>query len=281
MRRRNFVAFLGSAAVWPLATRAQQGDRVRRIGILTGLANEAEGQARIAAFRRGLEALGWVEGRTVRVDERWAAGESDLLQAHASELVGLRPDVILGTGSRVWTLLQRETRTIPIVSVGVPIALVEGLARPGGNATGFSIFEPSLIGKLLDLLKEAAPHVTRVTLLIHADTNVRPAYSDAFEAAAPLLAIKPIVAPVRDRADIARALDALAREPNGGVLVPPEIFVMSHRELVTTDNFCNWQLVLPRCRRYRASLGRKPIRRGRYAWSPPFPLAAQLTSSRA
>ena len=233
MRRREFITLVGgAAAAWPLAAGAQQRERLRRIAVLNSTANDVEGQARIAAFRQRLKELGWIEHRNVQIDERWTAGETDQTQAHASELVSLRPDVILGTGGRVWTELQRETRTIPIVTVGVPIGLIGSLARPGGNATGFSIFESSLIGKLLAALKEAAPHVTHASLLIHPDVPNAAEYLHSFEESAPLLAVRPIVARVRDREGIERALNELALEANGGVLVPPNTHVLAHRDLV-------------------------------------------------
>jgi putative tryptophan/tyrosine transport system substrate-binding protein len=235
MRRRKFIALLGgSAVVWPLAARAQQGERMRRIGVLMGGANDAEGQARILAFRQGLQAQGWIEGRSVRIYERWAAGETASVEAHASELLGLQPDVILATGSRVWAALQRQTTTIPIVSVGVPMALMKNIARPAGNATGFTIFEHSLVSKLLDTLKEAAPHVARVAMLIHPDHPSIVEYSSTFESAANLLGIRPIVAQVSDRDGIERSLHKMGREANGGVLVPAEVFIAAHRELVLT-----------------------------------------------
>jgi putative ABC transport system substrate-binding protein len=207
---------------------------MRRIGVLMGGANDAEGQARITAFRLGLQAQGWIEGRSVHIDERWAVGETASVQAYAAELLRLQPDVIMGTGSRVWTALQRQTATIPIVAVGVPMALMKNIARPSGNATGFTIFEQSLVGKLLDTLKEAAPHLARVALLIHPDHPSFVEYSGTFESSANLLGIRPIVARVSDRDGIERSLHELAREGNGAVLVPAEVFIAAHRELVVT-----------------------------------------------
>jgi putative ABC transport system substrate-binding protein len=234
MKRREFITLAGAAAAWPIAARAQQPERMRRVGVLMGGANDAEGQARITAFRQSLQAEGWIEDRSVRIDERWAGGETASVQAHASELVGLKPDVILGTGSRVWAMLQRQTSTIPIVSVGVPMVFLKNIARPGGNATGFTIFEHTLVSKLLDTLKEAAPHVARVAMLIHPDHPSIVEYSSTFESAANPLGIRPIVAQVSDRDAIERSLHELAREANGGVLVPAEVFIAAHRELVLT-----------------------------------------------
>jgi putative tryptophan/tyrosine transport system substrate-binding protein len=235
MRRREFITLLGgAAAAWPLAARAQQPERMRRVGVLMGSTNDAEGQARITAFRQGMQAQGWIEGSSVRIDERWADGEPASVLAHASELVRLKPDVILGTGSRVWVALQRQTATIPIVSVGVPMALMKNIARPAGNVTGFTIFEHTLVSKLLDTLKEAAPHVARVAMLIHPDHPSIVEYSSTFESAANLLRIRPIVAQVSNRDAIERSLHELAREANSGVLVPAEVFIAAHRELVLT-----------------------------------------------
>lgn len=234
MRRRDFIATIGSAAAlcWSDPAQAQQPARIRRIGILSGLGSNAEAQSRLAAFRQGLAALGWVEGRNLQIDERFGAGQSDVLAVHAAELARLNPDVLLGIGSRAWTELQRQTKTIPIVNVGVPLALVDGLARPPANATGFSIFEPSLTGKLLGLIKEAVPDTTRVTMLIHAESNVTPPNSRAFEQAASRLGVTPHIALLRERADIERALDETARHPLSAVLVPADIFVVTYPDLL-------------------------------------------------
>ena len=165
MKRRAFITLLGGAAVaWPLAARAQQGERMRRIGVLMNLgSDDAKGQARNAAFLQGLQELGWTVGRNVRIEYRWGAGDAELFRRHASELVALAPDVILAVGGAVVPSLLQATRTIPIVFTGTPdpvgAGFVESLARPGGNATGFTIYEYGISGKWLELLKEIAPHV--------------------------------------------------------------------------------------------------------------------------
>ena len=171
MRRRQFITLLGGVAVaWPLAARAQQGGRMRRIGVLMNLgSDDAEGQARNAAFLQGLQELGWTVGRNVRIEYRWGAGDAELFRRHASELVALAPDVILASGGAVVPSLLQATRTVPIVFTGTPdpvgAGFVESLARPGGNATGFIPFEFGISGKWLELLKETAPGIKRVAVL--------------------------------------------------------------------------------------------------------------------
>ena len=170
MKRREFITLLGGAAAWPLAARAQQGERVRRIGVLTAFtADDVESQARIAAFQLGLQKLGWTDGGNVRIDIRWAAGDVDLFRRYAAELVALAPNVILANGALALRPLQRQTRTVPIVFVNVadPVGagFVASLARPGGNSTGFTSFEYSLASKWLELLKEIAPRVMRAAVI--------------------------------------------------------------------------------------------------------------------
>ena len=171
MRRRDFVGLIGGAAAWPLAVRAQQ--RMARIAVLMNVADNLLERALLTAFRQRLKELGWAEGSNVQIDERWAAGESAIMQSHALELVSLRPDVILVRGNRGLTAIQNVTRAIPTVFVGLadPIGLgfVESLARPGGNITGFTIYEVSIVGKLLEMLKQIAPGVTRVVFMYHPD----------------------------------------------------------------------------------------------------------------
>jgi putative tryptophan/tyrosine transport system substrate-binding protein len=177
MRRRGFITLLGgAAAAWPLAARAQQGERMRSVGVLMSLvADDPEGQARVAAFRQELQQLGWIEGRNVRIDIRWAAGDADRIRRYAAELVALAPDVILAIGAATTGPLRQATRTVPIVFVNVsdPVGagFVASLARPGGNATGFSIFEFGMAGKWLELLKEIAPSVKRVAVIRDADIS--------------------------------------------------------------------------------------------------------------
>jgi putative tryptophan/tyrosine transport system substrate-binding protein len=169
-RRELLAALGGAAAAWPVAARAQQGERMRSIGVLMSLVeDDPEGQARVAAFLQGLQQLGWTDGRNVRIDIRWAAGDADRMRRYAAELVALAPEVILATGTPVTAALLQATRSVPIVFVVVPDPVangfVESLARPGGNATGFTVYEYGLGGKWLELLKEIAPHVTRAAVL--------------------------------------------------------------------------------------------------------------------
>jgi putative tryptophan/tyrosine transport system substrate-binding protein len=214
MGRREFVALLGgAAAAWPLAARAQQSDRMRRIGVLMGVANDAEGEARVAAFRQGLQQLGWVEGRNVLVEYRWGGGDPARLKIQAAEVAAMMPDVILAGGTTALVPMQQETRSIPIVFMGSADLVGQGFVasrpRPSGNMTGFTIFEVSLVGKMLEALKQIAPGTARV-VLIYSPTNSNAAdYWHSLETVAPTFAVKP-VAPVRDADEIERACAALA-----------------------------------------------------------------------
>jgi putative ABC transport system substrate-binding protein len=226
MIRREFIAGLGSVATWPLATRAQQGERVRRIGWLNaGAENDPGSRANRIALLEALARLGWIEGRNLRFEGRFGAGNRDLLRAHAAELVGLAPDVIVTVIGTATQEARRQTQTIPIVFVGGPDAvaggLVRNIARPEGNITGFSSREPSIAGKCLELLKEAVPGVTRVAIILNPDAASGPSYISSIEAAAPALGLQAIKIPVRNAVDTVRAIDAFATEPNGGLLVLP------------------------------------------------------------
>ena len=242
MRRRDSLALLGGAAdTWPLAARAQQTDRMRRIGVLMPFAeSDAEIQAQIAAFREGLQKLGWTEGRNVQFDYRWAAGSIGQVRAFAKDLVELRPDVIVGRATPVIAALLQETRTIPIVflSVSDPVGdgFVASLARPGGNVTGFTAVEASLGGKWLELLREIAPRVSRIAVIF--DPKRAPGggsyYLRSVEGAAKSIGMKLIATPVHDAAEIERAIDAIAREPNSGLVVLPDITTVTHRELIVS-----------------------------------------------
>jgi putative tryptophan/tyrosine transport system substrate-binding protein len=242
MERRDFITLLGGAAVaQPLAARAQSADRVRRTGILMNLAeSDPEGQARLAAFRQGLSGLRWREGGNLRTEYRWwGAGDTESLRGHASELVRRAPDVILASGSRALQALQQETRSIPIVFVvqANPIgqAIIQSLARPGGNSTGFSQYETTLIEKLLELLRETAPGIARVLVMFHPDN---PAYSNptgylrSFDAVVRTFGLAPVIVTVQDATQIERAFAEFAREPNGGLLLPPDGFTLTHRERI-------------------------------------------------
>jgi putative ABC transport system substrate-binding protein len=238
MRRREFLGVLGSAAAaWPLTARAQQSDQVRRVGMLIGYAeNDPETQSRLAAFRQGLERLGWTEGRNVRIDYRFAPAGPDQAQLFAKELVALRPDVLVGNSTPASAALLRETRAIPIVFVGVsdPVGsgLVASIARPGGNTTGFTNFEPSLTGKWLELLKEIAPSTVRVAVIFNPKTAPGGGsfFLGPFELVARSFAVEPIAAPVTDAAQIESALAAIWREAGGGLIVMPDAFTTVHRK---------------------------------------------------
>jgi putative tryptophan/tyrosine transport system substrate-binding protein len=236
MRRREFIVGLGSAAAWPVVVRAQQGERVRRIGILeVGDEVDPAIQARWGATREGLARLGWIEGRNARFDIRFSANDPDRMRAHADELVRLAPDVIaVASGPATQALLQR-TRTIPIVftNVGDPVAvgLLKNIARPEGNATGITSLFQSLGGKWLELLKEAAPRTVRVALLF-ATGIVSEQYFDVMDKAAEALALMLIQTPYRNAAELERAIDTFAAEPNGGLFMVPPPPTPSNRELI-------------------------------------------------
>jgi putative tryptophan/tyrosine transport system substrate-binding protein len=223
MRRRDFVAGLGSAAAWPLAARAQQGERVRRIGVLVLGENGPVGQQRLAALQDVLKERGWIEGRSVRFDVRWAAGDAALFRKYAAELVGFNPDVIVAEGSGPVGELQKETRTIPIVFTGTidPVGggLVASLARPGGNTTGFVTFEYSLAGKWLELLKEIAPKVTHVAVIRSPVQFAGIGQFGVIQAMAPSFKVELTTVDVRDAGEIERVLAALAQKPNGGLIL--------------------------------------------------------------
>jgi putative ABC transport system substrate-binding protein len=231
LRRRDFIAALGGSAAWPLAAGAQQGGRVRRIGVLHG-GNENGLKARISAFTRALAGLGWTDGRNVRMDLRYAGDDINRMPALARELVGLRPDIILTGGTPATAAVQRETRTIPIVfaSVGDPVAsnIVARLNRPGENITGFAVWEPSMGGKWLELLSEIAPGLKRAAIMFN--TFPVSTYIPSFETAARPLKVVPIIAPVHDDAAIETAIIALGREPGGGLVVIGDTFTDAHRE---------------------------------------------------
>jgi putative ABC transport system substrate-binding protein len=226
MRRREFLTLLGSAAAaWPLAARAQQGERVRRIGLLGGQPDDdPETRAYLAALREGLAKLGWIEGRNLRIDLRFTSSDPNRMRAYAAEMVSLAPEVIVTTSAPATRAAQEQTQTIPIVFTAgndpVTNGLLQNTARPEGNTTGFTSTVDSLIGKWLELLKEVAPHITRVALVFNPKT-VNVGYLRSIEAAAPLPSVQTLKTPVRDPLEMVRAIDAFAAEPNGGLLVVP------------------------------------------------------------
>jgi putative ABC transport system substrate-binding protein len=235
IRRREFITLLGGTAAWPVLARAQQGDRVRRIGVLDfGDENTPlSKRTTFSAFTQALAALGWTDGRNVRMDVRLGGGDAKGIPALAQELVGLQPDIILAGTFAMTAALQRETRTIPIVFVGVadPVdsGLVARLNRPGGNITGFASTQASLGGKWLELLSEIAPGLKRAAIMFNPDTAAVSAFVPSFETAARSLKVEPIMAPVHGDAEIETATIALGREPGGGLVVPAGGFMLLHR----------------------------------------------------
>jgi ABC-type uncharacterized transport system substrate-binding protein len=239
VRRREFITLVGgSAAVWPLAVRAQQPERLRRIGALIGFAeNDPAVQSWLAAFRGALTKLGWTEGSNLRIEVRWAGDDPDRMKTFAKELVDLRPDAILSVTTPVTGALIRETQTIPIVIVTVadPISsgFVAKLGRPGGNLTGFALYEPSMGGKWLELLKRIAPGVTRVALLFNPTTSVPVKfYMSSIEAAASSFAIQASTAPVHVKDEIEGVIAALAGNPGAGLIVMPDLFNTINRDSI-------------------------------------------------
>ena len=237
MRRRKFIAGLGGAAAWQLAALAQQPDRVRRVGFLHALAeNDPEAQARVAVLRGELARLGWTE-RNVRIEQRFAEGDFDQMQAYAAELVGSVPDVIVVNSTPALAALKQATRTIPIifsvVSDPAGQGFVASLGRPGGNITGFSFVEFPMLGKWVEMLKEIAPSVKRITLVFNPQTApYYPAFLRDFEGAAATRAAELSATPVRDEAEIQAAASAFAREPGGGLIAAPDPFINTRRALV-------------------------------------------------
>jgi putative ABC transport system substrate-binding protein len=238
MRRRDFITLLGgSAAAWPLAARAQQADRVRRVGIFMDLAEQdAEGQTRVAAFRKGLHDLGWIEGRNVRFDTRWTGGDPARMRRLAAEIVGLAPEVIMNGGLPTLVAMQQETRTIPIVFAQVldPVGagFVESLPRPGGNITGFVSFEYTMAGKWLETLKLMAPHIVRIAAIRDLASPSEMGMLGAIQAVIPAFAMPFIAVGGRDAADFERGIEQFARESNGGLIILPSPNTLVHRRAI-------------------------------------------------
>jgi putative ABC transport system substrate-binding protein len=237
MRRRAFLALLGATAGWPLGLRGEPQDRIRRIGILLNLAlDDPESEAFVAAFSRGLNDLGWSDGRNVRIDYRAGAGDAERYRKYAAELVALSPDVILAGNSTIVRVVQQLTRTIPIVFAGgtdpVGGGLVASLARPGGNVTGFSSFEFEMAGKWLELLKQAAPGVTRAAVLRDPTAVAGTGQLQTIEVAAPAFGVELIAIDSRDAGELDRAIAAFARESNGGLIAVSSASVARHRDRI-------------------------------------------------
>jgi putative tryptophan/tyrosine transport system substrate-binding protein len=234
MRRREFITLLGGAAASPLAARAQQGDRMRRVGVVMPYPKgDTEYEIRVRALRQELARLGWTEGGNVQFDERWTTDNMDLVRATAASLMASNPDVVVASGGRVIPLLMQLSRTIPIVIPGVSdpvgVGYVQSLARPGGNVTGFTSFELSIFGKMLETLKRIAPATARVAFVFNPDNPITVFFRQAFEAAAGSLAIEPIIVPIHGLDDIDRAAAGLAQRGNAGAFVPPDLTLQALR----------------------------------------------------
>jgi putative ABC transport system substrate-binding protein len=242
IRRREFITLLGGAvAAWPLPARAQQPERVRRIGALMPFtAEDAEAKAIVAALRRGLQEFGWTDGRNIWVEYRWGGRNVERTRAYAAELVGLSPDSIFAFFNAQLGPLSRETRTIPIVFVGasdpVGAGYVASFARPGGNITGFTLYEPSFAGKWLGVLKETVPTVARVAIMVNPDTAILRGtfYLSEFETAAAAFKVEPITTKVHSTSDIEAAIMALGQQPHSGLIVAPDTFTLTHAEHIIT-----------------------------------------------
>jgi ABC-type uncharacterized transport system substrate-binding protein len=239
MRRRHFITLLGGAAVWPLAARAQRPDPMRRIGVLMALAaDDPEGSRRHTAFVQGLQELSWTEGRNARIEVRWAAGDADRFRQYATELIALAPQVILANSSQSVAALLQATRTVPIVFAGIadPVGagFVDSLARPGGNATGFLLFEYGLSGKWLELLKQIAPQATRVAVIRDPAIAAGAGQFGAIQAVAPMLGLTVSPINVRHAGEIERGISDFVRSPNDALIVTASILARLHRELIIT-----------------------------------------------
>jgi len=242
LRRRDFITLVGgaAAAAWPPpAARGQKPERTRRIGVLMGSPeSDSEAQTNVAAFRDGLQRLGWTEGRNIGIDTRWATADVESMQRFAKELVALQPDLILTSSTPATAAMLQQTRTIPIIFVWVadPVGsgFVASLPRPGGNVTGFTPIEGSLGGKWVELLKQIAPRVARATLLFNpAMATFVEGYLKPFKAAAASLGVEAILAPVHDMSELESVIAAQARESNGGLVVIPDAFTIGHRAEIT------------------------------------------------
>jgi putative tryptophan/tyrosine transport system substrate-binding protein len=237
MRRREFITLFGGAAVWPQAARSQQGERVRRVAILNpATANDAVWQARIGAFQQELALLGWSIGRNIRIDIRWATTDAAEIRKQIAELVALAPDVILAAGDSTVPPLMQATRTVPIVfpvvTDPVGAGYIDSLARPGGNVTGFMVFEFGMSGKLLEMLKEIAPTVTRAAVIRDATIPSGMAQFGAIQAVAPSLHLEVIPVSMRDAGEIEQAVKTFARSPNGGLVVAASAAAIRYRDLI-------------------------------------------------
>jgi putative tryptophan/tyrosine transport system substrate-binding protein len=239
MQRREFITIVGgAAAAWPVTARAQQSDRMRRIGVLMPYPpSDTEWKSRVGALQQELQRLGWTRGRNIEFDERWTTDNMDLVRANAANLVELTPDAIVAVGGRVIPVLMQLTSTVPIIIPGTsdPVAsgYIKSLARPGGNVTGFATVEFSVIGKILETLKQIAPKTSRVAMIYNPDNPKAINIRRLVESSALSLSVEPIVAPIHTIADIERAIESLAEQPNGGVFFAGDVTVFALRNQAT------------------------------------------------
>src|SRR5262249_17766860 len=236
VKRRAFITLLGSAAAWPLTARAEQGERMRRLGVLMGMADDREGQARVIALKQGLQELGWTDGRNVQIETRFAGADAGRIRTQVAELVALAPDVIVGQTTPVIRALRQATSSIPIVMAAIndPVdqGFVSSLAHPGGNITGFTFVDFQMVGKWLEILKEAAPGVSRAALMFNPDTSPHYyVFLRSFEAQPRAIAVEVTAGPVRNTTEVEEALAKLGREPGGGLIVAPDAFTIVHHPM--------------------------------------------------
>jgi putative ABC transport system substrate-binding protein len=236
VKRRDFITLLGGAAAWPFAVRAQQADRMRHIGVLMGVADDAEGQARVKGLQQGLQELGWIEGRNVRIDYRWTGGDATRMRAYAAELIKLSPDVIVAHTPPVIAAMRQASSSIPIVFAAVidPVThgFIDNLARPGGNLTGTTNIEFSLVGKMLEMLKEVAPGIVRAAVIFGTNQQYLVYLHSFGTAVRPTLAVELSAAPVRDAGEIEAAMSELGSKPGAGLVVPPDAFTIIHHAMI-------------------------------------------------
>jgi putative ABC transport system substrate-binding protein len=236
MKRREFITLLGgAAAAWPLAARAQ-GERMRRIGVLVGTGNDAQGRSWMAAFQQQLKQLGWLDGRNIQIDLVWGGADIDHIRTSATKMVSSKPDLIFVYAVRVLNVVRQATRELPVVFIAtndpVGLGIVESLARPGGNLTGFMLYEVSVAGKLVELLKEMVPHLARVALLYNPTNSSALAYWRLIQSIANSNGISPVSFPVHDATSIEHAVATFASEPNGGVVLPTDVTTTTYRDLI-------------------------------------------------
>src|SRR5262245_46805606 len=237
LKRREFITLVGcAAAVWPLAARAQQDERMRRIGLLMGVADDREGQARVTGLKQGLQELGWTDGRNIQIETRFGEADAGRIRAHAAELTALGPDVIVANTTPVIRAVRQATSSIPIVMVGVndPVeqGFVSSLAHPGGNITGFALVDFQMVGKWLEMLKEAAPSVSRAVLMFNPDMSPQYyLYLRSFEAMPRSIAAEVTASPARNTGEVEAAMNKLGREPGSGLIVAPDAFTIVHQHL--------------------------------------------------